>query len=488
MKKVIVSALIIVLAGLLPVQAQTVALQYCPDTNSRAIYWLEDLTDQTSNGYTLTNHNSVGFVTGDFNNAADLGASNTNKFLDAHSALGWTGGDVSISLWVKMRAEPTDISAPGSESLVHLWYGSGGGSTKVWTVIEYGKDGANYKLRISRNDMTTRVNGDYIVDLGTSNWHHIVLTYNGTSGVGKLYLDGADTGATFTQTGTGANAGISGDDFNIGAFGMTMGNPQYLFASAYFDEVVVSSNVFSSTDVSNIYNRVNPPINCSLSPPLQLATEATLQAVKSKTDNLDVLLSSRASELTLQGVKTGTDKLDTNLSTRASETALSNIANKLQTLIDGDNWQRAAKNGKGFIATTNEITITPATETNFLLIRNPAASGKLHRSNYLALTVRTEGQNVRLRIYKNPTVTADGAPVVVNNVRTTGNAPVSQVFSQPTTTISGQLIAAYSRNSDSLDRPFDLSLYLEQGESYLITVQGTATGNDYMLTYTFVEE
>lgn len=155
---------------------------------------------------------------------------------------------------------------------------------------------------------------------------------------------------------------------------------------------------------------------------------------------------------------------------------------------EGNLWQKRSFEGKGFITTTNEITVTPAAETNFVLIRNPAASGKLHRVNELVVTVRTEVQNVRLRIYKNPTVTADGNPLAVRNVRTSGNMPVSQVFSLPTTSAPGQLMAAYSRNADSLDRSFDLSLYLEQGESYLITVQGTATGNDYILTYTFVEE
>lgn len=155
---------------------------------------------------------------------------------------------------------------------------------------------------------------------------------------------------------------------------------------------------------------------------------------------------------------------------------------------EGNLWQRRSFEGRGFITTTNEITITPSAETNFVLIRNPTASGKLHRANELVVTVRTEGQNVRLRIYKNPTVTADGIPLAVNNVKTGGNTPVSQVFSLPMTSSLGQLMAAYSRNANSLDRPFDLTLYLEQGESYLITAQGTAIGNDYILTYTFVEE
>lgn len=159
-------------------------------------------------------------------------------------------------------------------------------------------------------------------------------------------------------------------------------------------------------------------------------------------------------------------------------------------IAEGNLWQIRSFQGKGFITTTNEITVTPSTETDFVLIKNPTTSDKLHMSNQLTVTVRTEGQNVRLRIYKNPTVTANGTPVAVNKIRTTGNTPVSQAFSMPTIPLGGRgtLIAAYSRNADSLDRPFDLSLYLEPGESYLVTVQGTATGNDYMLTYTFVEE
>lgn len=59
------------------------------------------------------------------------------------------------------------------------------------------------------------------------------------------------------------------------------------------------------------------------------ATQDTLAQVKTKTDNLDVALSTRATEATLGQVKADVDRLDVNLSTRASETTLAAI--KAQT-------------------------------------------------------------------------------------------------------------------------------------------------------------
>lgn len=53
-------------------------------------------------------------------------------------------------------------------------------------------------------------------------------------------------------------------------------------------------------------------ISGTISLPTGAATESTLTLIKSKTDNLDVLLSTRATETTLSGVKTQTDKLTFN--------------------------------------------------------------------------------------------------------------------------------------------------------------------------------
>lgn len=56
------------------------------------------------------------------------------------------------------------------------------------------------------------------------------------------------------------------------------------------------------------------------------ATEATLLLIKTKTDNLDVLLSTRGTEATLLLIKAKTDNLDVLLSTRATEATLATRA------------------------------------------------------------------------------------------------------------------------------------------------------------------
>jgi len=63
------------------------------------------------------------------------------------------------------------------------------------------------------------------------------------------------------------------------------------------------------------------------------ASEGTLAAIKSKTDNIDVLLSTRASESTLSAIKSKTDNLDVLLSTRASESTLSAIRDRLPSSL-----------------------------------------------------------------------------------------------------------------------------------------------------------
>lgn len=463
MKKIVVLALILILYGLLPVQAQTTALQYCPDANSRAVYWLEDLTDQTSNSYTLTNNNLVSFVAGNFNNAADFGIANTNKYLDIANNLGWTGSsDLSISVWVKIRTEPTAFNAPGAANLVNIW----NGVNKVNMRIHYGNEAGTLKLAILRdNSGIGEVVAKYPVTLGTSSWHHVALTYNGTSGVGKLYLDGSDTGATFTQIGNGTHTSTFSDRFNIGAYGDGLVIPQYMFASAYFDEVVVSSSVFSSTDVANIFNRTNPPIGCSTPPPPQPATEATLQAVKSKTDNLDILLSSRATESTQLQVKSNTDIL---------------IARTPKP------WQFYTDSGKGFGVVIDGLILTTINRADILLIKNPSASGIITRLKRLYAS--PDRDFVNIEIYRNPTITSNGIPLAPFNHKSSGGLATTQLFQSPVISSRGTLVFSGKLDAFLKTINFELARFLEAGENLLIVLQADRANIEVDLTLDFAEE
>ena len=201
-------------------------------------YWKLENTSDSKASYTLTNNNSVGFASGLFNNAADFGTSNTNKYLSVASDLGITNGACSISAWIKLR---TEIST--------------GEYRFVWK-FDTGTD-VTYGLKYEYNSGTRRVlfwrvreNAEikevtYNTVLGTSNWHHMVLTHDGTTLSG--YLDGVSVGTPITATGDGS--GVATADFTEIGRGSTAG-----YASAYIDDVAIFNRALTSTEVSNLYN------------------------------------------------------------------------------------------------------------------------------------------------------------------------------------------------------------------------------------------
>src|SRR5437016_448508 len=69
------------------------------DGSVRALYHLENTSDSSGKGYTLTNNNGVTFVPGLLGNAATGGSSNTSSYLSVASDVGIKGGSMSISAW-----------------------------------------------------------------------------------------------------------------------------------------------------------------------------------------------------------------------------------------------------------------------------------------------------------------------------------------------------------------------------------------------------
>jgi uncharacterized protein YqfB (UPF0267 family) len=101
---------------------------------------------------------------------------------------------------------------------------------------------------------------------------------------------------------------------------------------------VVLSTRASETTVNNIYNQLNITLSTlrdtitGISPNNKTLKDIndTLLLIKSKTDNLDVTLSTRASEYTLALIKTKTDNLDTLLSSRLADTTFTGRVGEVQ--------------------------------------------------------------------------------------------------------------------------------------------------------------
>lgn len=431
MKKIVAVVLVLVIASSFTVQAQTVDLQYCADFNSLAVYWLEDTSGQGSAVNPFTNHNGVAFNLGRFNKAADFGSTNSTKYLDTGTRVGYTGGDVTISLWVKISTEPSNESF----RIIQLIDNTTSGT---FFELRYADIVGSKTLEFSRTRIgTATVNFTSAQTLGTANWHHVVATYNGSTGVGTLYLDNVSLG-TFTQTGTGGHIGQA-DNFVIGVFldGNNLTTPSFL--KGLVDEAVVDNTVWSVSRINAVFNRLNPPIGCSpsgtsnLDVPLSTRNaEVTQLLIKAKTDNLanldillsalrdaitapapnnktlkdlfdklqvilnqlDVALSTRASESTLvlangvlDSIKAKTDNLDILLSTRASETtqllvksALDAIKTKTDNLDVLLSSRASELTLQGVKAGTDKIPNDPARESGNL------AGVKTNTDNLVART------------------------------------------------------------------------------------------------------
>jgi hypothetical protein len=246
------------LYALVPQQVMALSL-----TTNIASFWKFDESSGNASdsvgSITLTNNGTTGFVSGLVNNAADLGTANTTKYFSSAS-LPATGsaGNISFSMWVKVRTEA-----------------SGGVSYQLWDLRD-STNGVRYSVVYQDNAGVPRISIDrvklnvsdnflnYNVTLGTAGWHHLVLTYDSSLGSNNLVLwvDNSNV-AQVSTTGAGGPQGSNG--FSIGA--VTIGGS---YGNYYVDAFGVWTRTLDSGDVSSLYNAgagVQHPFAAASAPP-----------------------------------------------------------------------------------------------------------------------------------------------------------------------------------------------------------------------------
>lgn len=206
------------------------------DPSLQAYYKLENTSDSKGSN-TLANNNSVSFNAAKFNNGADFGSTNTNKYLSTSSAL-VANGNISISAWVKLNSEITSDSwifvsqvSTTNQVAYHLVYDYNGGTRRV-------------RFIRTRNGIADD-SISYNITLGTSNWYHLTLTYDGSTM--KMYVNGVEQ-ASGNYSGSG-NTGAT-NAFVIGSNYSGLAN----YASAVIDDVAVFNKKLAPAEVSNLYN------------------------------------------------------------------------------------------------------------------------------------------------------------------------------------------------------------------------------------------
>jgi len=166
-------------------------------------------------------------------------------YVDAGNVLGFERTDsFSISLWFRRDNYNTTeflISKQDSTS-----------NSRGYTILIPSND--NRLTVVIRNNTASsgRLIVDSTVEINDITWHHMVMTYDGSSTVGgiTLYLDGSDvTGVT---SGTLSSTILNSANFNIGAK-----NGSNTF-QGNIDEVSIFDSELSSSDVTSIYNSGEP--------------------------------------------------------------------------------------------------------------------------------------------------------------------------------------------------------------------------------------
>jgi hypothetical protein len=253
-----------------------------PTTNLVAYWKLNETSgtraDQTANGNTLQDNNTVLYGTGKIDNAADFEATNTEYLSIAHGSqtgLELTNNDMSFSFWVNLE---TAVSASavtifskntgGAGNGYYCQHYTNAGSDKVWFTWENGS-----------SDQAAAV-----MALGTGTWHHIVVTVDvSASGAGILfYLDGSAV--------TPVNVSGSNTTTSAGTRNFTMGGAASAGSfDGLIDEFGVWDRVLTSGEVTTLYNSGNGLTYPEVSGPANLKSYNTNLKANIKSINTNLI-------------------------------------------------------------------------------------------------------------------------------------------------------------------------------------------------------
>lgn len=217
------------------------------DANIKAYYRFISgalTTDSSGQGHTLTNNGTIVNGTGKFGSAADAGTSNSTKYFNIEDNLDIDGGACSMSIWVKLNTEIGDGAT--YEFLCQM-----SANNKVYNRLYYYRTGSTYSLhflrgRIGIADTDSSVT---ITALGTSNWHHIVYTYDNTNIRG--YLDNVLITGPTAASGTGNNSSTT-DRFLVGAYKFGSGSA-FNLNNTLWDDVSVFNKALSTAEINALY-------------------------------------------------------------------------------------------------------------------------------------------------------------------------------------------------------------------------------------------
>lgn len=204
------------------------------DANLKGYYRFEaNGNDSSGNGNNLsTVIGSPSYTSGYFGNGAMF---DNGESISLANNLGIDNGNFSMSIWVKLTAEITGSA---------FWFIqlNGGDAVDTGMGIQYEYNAGTRRLYFDRVKWNVAHQGVYYnISLGTSNWYHIVLTYDGSNLRG--YLNGSLVAGPTAASGNGS--GTTSALTSIGIAGTT--------CAGLIDDVAIFNRVLTQSEITSIY-------------------------------------------------------------------------------------------------------------------------------------------------------------------------------------------------------------------------------------------
>lgn len=228
--------LLVILLLLFPISS------YAALTDSIIAYWKLDESSGTAadsvGSNTLTNNGTTGFVAGLINNAIDLGASNTTKWMSSTSNSSISNGNYTLNVWVNVTTVPSGQNM----QLLNV----GNSTNNLTYTLYYREVGAGTKLRFGRvKDGVAANELEVAKDMGTGTWHMVSMTYDGVNIEG--FYDCVSQG-TLASSGNGTSGSVNGVTLGASIYD----NLQKF--SGLIDEPGLWTRALSSTELCQLYN------------------------------------------------------------------------------------------------------------------------------------------------------------------------------------------------------------------------------------------
>jgi hypothetical protein len=214
-------------------------------TTNLLSYWkLDESSGNAADSHgsnTLTNNNTVAFVAGKLNNAADLELGSTEGFSIADSGSTFDLATFTYTMWVNFESFPA-----AERPFMVKRVGTGNQRTMTWSL----NGSANAVSLVTYTDGSSvgcNVNVSWSPSLAT--WYMVAVSKSGTSV--KFYVNGSQQGTTQTCASATVYNGTAA--FEVGQFAAS---PDYF--DGLIDEASVWTRELTGTDISDLYNSGTP--------------------------------------------------------------------------------------------------------------------------------------------------------------------------------------------------------------------------------------